>query len=139
MYTLSLEREVAISHQLKKHDGKCANLHGHNLFIEVEIVAQKLIVGGSSDGMVVDFGTVKRIIDTLDHTHINAFAPTEELREQPTAERIAKHLSETIYKASNNPSITNILVSVEEARGQKASYLFDPTSSTSISKLFNTN
>lgn len=122
MYKLSLERDVAVSHQLKKHDGKCANLHGHNLLIKVDIESTGLISGGSSDGMVVDFGTVKRIIDTLDHTHINSFGITPELREQPTAERIASTLANTIYKASNNPFITQITVSVEEARGQSVSF-----------------
>lgn len=125
MYKLSLEREVAISHQLKKHDGKCANLHGHNLLIKVEIDATELIDGGSSDGMVVDFGTVKKIIDTLDHSHLNSFGLTPQLREQPTAERLAQFLASTILKQSNNPSITRVYVSVEEARGQSVSYTID--------------
>lgn len=128
MYSLKLEREVAISHQLKYHAGKCANLHGHNLLIKVDIKADKLIEGGSSDGMIVDFGDVKKIIDTLDHTHINSFAHTDELRNQPTAERLAHHLANLIYKSSGNESIRFVTVSVQEATGQSVSYTLEPQS-----------
>lgn len=137
MYSLHLEREVSTSHQLKKHDGKCKNLHGHNFKFSVDISATHLISGGSSDGMVVDFGTIKRILDTVDHTHINSVAPTEEMREQPTAERLAKFFAEKIYKESHNPSILAVSVRVEEATGQSVSYRFNAQDPTHLASIYN--
>ena len=44
------------SHRLTNHEGLCKNIHGHTYKLEVEIDGS-LLSGGSSDGMVIDFGT----------------------------------------------------------------------------------
>jgi 6-pyruvoyl-tetrahydropterin synthase len=122
MYKLHLEREVAISHLLSNHEGKCRFPHGHNLLIEVDIEAERLIEHGSSEGMIVDFGVVKRIIDQLDHQALNNFycVGFPRIASQPTAERVATHLAITILDLGDNPFIEKITVRVHEARGQWA-------------------
>ena len=122
MFKLHLEREIACSHRLVHHNGKCNNLHGHNYFVEVDITTKTLINGGSSDGMVVDFGDVKRIIDHFDHKHLNDVTNME----QPTAERLAELMCiaivETCREGATTPyGINNPLkvrVRVHETRGQ---------------------
>jgi 6-pyruvoyltetrahydropterin/6-carboxytetrahydropterin synthase len=46
--------EFDAGHRLKNHDGKCANYHGHRYTVE-------LTIGGDlRDGMILDFGVIKR-------------------------------------------------------------------------------
>ena len=44
---------------------KCLNLHGHTYGIRMKVEAEKLI-----DGFVVDFGTLKELVNRLDHATI---------------------------------------------------------------------
>lgn len=129
MFRLHLEREIAISHQLKYHEGKCKNLHGHNLLIEVDVEARDLIYVGSSKGMVVDFGTVKGIVDELDHCHLNdKFKGLNiDLETQPTAEMLAEYLANAVNERAKNPNITAVRVRVHEAKGQWAEFTLGRT------------
>ena len=79
------------AHQLKNHDGKCANLHGHSYRFDVT-VAGSLITNGSSEGMVIDFADLSKkvndeIIEKWDHPFLNDLVtfPT-------TAELLAKEI-----------------------------------------------
>ena len=61
------------AHHLPKHIGQCKNLHGHTYKLEVEIIGDITLKEHSTiDGMVMDFGELKRIVnhsvvDPLDH------------------------------------------------------------------------
>lgn len=66
------------AHSLPGHKGKCANLHGHTYRLEVTVSRQNgsLVTGGSSEGMVMDFGDLKSIVNTeiieqADHKLLN--------------------------------------------------------------------
>lgn len=56
--------QVSSAHLLSFHRGKCAFLHGHNWNIGVEIM---LLEGELLDGMVLDFGDIKKIFERYDH------------------------------------------------------------------------
>jgi 6-pyruvoyltetrahydropterin/6-carboxytetrahydropterin synthase len=67
---ISREFHFSSGHTLTNYDGKCANLHGHNYKVVIE-------VGGNLDslGMVVDFGLIKTefnalVDEVLDHRFI---------------------------------------------------------------------
>ena len=120
-YKVSIERDIAVAHQLIHHKGKCHNLHGHNLKVIVEITASNLIADGSSKGMVIDFGDVKRLIDKYDHKYLNDEVP-EWMRDQPTAERLSEMLALEIVEVSENLYIYNVKVKVYEAEGQYAEF-----------------
>jgi 6-pyruvoyltetrahydropterin/6-carboxytetrahydropterin synthase len=45
---------------------KCNNLHGHRWEIDVEVDGEK-----GSDGMVVDFSTIKNYFEKFDHVFLN--------------------------------------------------------------------
>jgi 6-pyruvoyltetrahydropterin/6-carboxytetrahydropterin synthase len=127
IYNIHVEREICIAHQLMYHTGKCKNLHGHNFKVIVDVEAESLLVGGSDDGMVIDFGTVKNLIDVYDHKNLNdALAPRSfEYRMQPTAERFAKLIATDIWDTqikANNKNITAISVKVYETERQFAQY-----------------
>lgn len=62
---------VDYSHRLMNHCGKCKSIHGHTATIEVTCSSCVL----DQQGMVVDFGDLKSIIDTvvkdsIDHTAV---------------------------------------------------------------------
>ena len=62
------------AHFLPNHKGKCANMHGHTYRLDVTVVGNqgKLSLGGSDEGMVIDFADLKaavkvEVIDKMDH------------------------------------------------------------------------
>lgn len=139
MYKLHVEREIACSHQLHGHDGKCKNLHGHNYYIVVDVFNDKLLDMGSSDGMLLDFGDIKGIIDALDHHHLNSyfenlkgFLKDGSLKDlvsvmsiQPTSERLAEFIVRTIEKTARDKydeSLKNVIVKVYESKNNYAEY-----------------
>ena len=84
------------SHQLPHHEGECANLHGHNYKLEVEIAREEysapLQCSGPAQGMVMDFGDLDLIIEDsvmrlCDHTNLN------DTYDNPTAEIMVKDMS----------------------------------------------
>jgi len=74
MYILKAEHSFDSAHFLSNYDGKCANIHGHRWKVEVEVQSEILVEGGQLDGMVIDFGDLKKdvkdMVDYYDHVLI---------------------------------------------------------------------
>lgn len=74
MYILRAEHSFDSAHFLANYEGKCGNIHGHRWKVEVEVQSEVLIDGGQLDGMVIDFGDLKRdvkkMVDYYDHALI---------------------------------------------------------------------
>lgn len=74
MYFLKTEHSFDSAHFLANYDGKCSNIHGHRWKVEVEIQSKSLVDVGKLEGMVVDFGDLKRdvkkMVDEYDHALI---------------------------------------------------------------------
>jgi len=74
MFILRAEQSFDSAHFLSGYSGKCSNIHGHRWRVVAEIKSDKLIDGGQQDGMVVDFGDLKKdlkeIVDFHDHALI---------------------------------------------------------------------
>ena len=107
MYKIKKTMEIAGSHCLKlDYDSPCQKLHGHNWIITVYCKSEEL----NNAGMVIDFSDIKKVVNKLDHQHLN-----DVIDVNPTAENIAKwicdNVGETCYK-----------VTVEESKGNIASY-----------------
>lgn len=71
------------SHQLPLHPGRCRRLHGHSYRLRVACEAPI----DARTGIAIDFGDIKqvvreRVVDALDHTHLNDLLP------QPSAENV---------------------------------------------------
>ena len=84
------------AHYLPGHEGKCQNLHGHTYQLEVTVGREELIPGGSSEGMIIDFGELKTmvhrlVVDPLDHRCLNELLPY-----RPTAENMVSHFFDVL-------------------------------------------
>lgn len=105
---LTKEFEFQMAHALSGYDGKCRNIHGHNYRLQVTVEGQPTQDAGSAkNGMVVDFGDIKRIvnqyvIEPFDHAFVVAegspFAGTEGTKLlvvpfQPTSENLLLHFA----------------------------------------------
>ena len=90
MYLVKIEEAFEAAHNLRGYDGKCANLHGHNWIIEVEVAGEKL----NELGILVDFKDVKRelknLLDRMDHRYLNEISPFDKIN--PTAENLARFI-----------------------------------------------
>lgn len=89
--------EFHSSHQLPNHQGKCKNVHGHSYRLEIEIAGTitnylqdvpEIPENLPMEGMIMDFGDVKKLVETyildiFDHKHINDI-----LHVVPTAENM---------------------------------------------------
>lgn len=90
MFRLFKEFRFEASHQLKDHDGACANLHGHSWRGELVIKGSGLTKEGAKRNMILDYAVlseIARAIETaLDHKHLN-----DVLKEDmPTSEFVAQ-------------------------------------------------
>lgn len=125
MYEIQIDHTIDAGHRIVGHlgpdgmtVGKCARLHGHTYGFTVTIVGD-ILDGG---GMVVDFATVKGMLDEWDHRlvlwdmdpwsiHAPAFRPDPSSERgavvdeisgivrvpfNPTAENMAQHLATRI-------------------------------------------
>lgn len=108
MFEITKEIHFCYGHRLLNYDGKCRFLHGHNGKVEVRLKADRL----DERGMVRDLGDIKKALqswidDTLDHRMLlnekdplqetlkNAGEPIFLMKENPTAENIARLIFET--------------------------------------------
>ena len=70
--------EFDAGHRIPNHDGQCKHLHGHRYAIEITLSGEILTHPGmADDGMVLDFGDIKRLasknlVDIWDHAFLVA-------------------------------------------------------------------
>ena len=114
MYTLQKEINICCAHSLQDSESlttkQCLNLHGHNYKVKVIIKTDTLI-----SGMVIDFGRIKEIVNTLDHQNLNDFI------EQPTAENMAKYFHDKIQDTLDGRTGL-VEIEVEETPGSLIKY-----------------
>lgn len=107
-----------MGHRITNHDSVCRNLHGHRYKAEICVEGKLVDIKGSSkEGMVIDFGDIKKIAmrhihDILDHGFmvwekdkllVNFFKKNKSLKHiivpfVPTSENIAAWIFLTLDK-----------------------------------------
>ena len=60
-FTITRRLEIDMGHRVPDHGSKCRNLHGHRYVIEAKCEGP-LAEAGEQNGMVVDFGFLKRVM-----------------------------------------------------------------------------
>ncbi len=76
--TIAITRrlEFDAGHRLPNHKSQCRNIHGHRYAIEITLSSDVIHEeGAADDGMVMDFGDIKRIaneklVDLWDHAFL---------------------------------------------------------------------
>lgn len=80
MFRIERTIRISSSHNLNlDYNSPCICVHGHNYKIKVGLVGNKL----NRNGMLLDFSHVKKIVDELDHAHLNDI-----MVDNPTAENM---------------------------------------------------
>lgn len=106
MFVLEKTCTVEVAHFLPEHPGQCKNLHGHSIEITVTLRAENL----NSQGMVADFGDIKKIINQFDHRCLNDLPQFNGLF--PTSENLAQVIADECDEKF--PNVSGILVEVKE-------------------------
>ncbi len=114
-----------MAHALFQYDGLCRNIHGHSYNLHVTLIGEiKNNPGHPKDGMVLDFGELKKvvkskIVDRFDHAlmvsslfrkeKIDLFKQTTEriiiVDFQPTSENIVSYIA-TILQQKLPPDVS---------------------------------
>ena len=113
---VEIEREISYAHRLLDHPGQCRFLHGHNGLVKVSVFGEL----DAKTGMLIDFGTLKEIIDELDHRTIlqkgdpllealqSLGEPCKVLLEPPTAESLAAYFGWKVLARGPVDELTSI-------------------------------
>jgi 6-pyruvoyltetrahydropterin/6-carboxytetrahydropterin synthase len=132
MMKIAKEFRWEMGHRLSFHKGKCINLHGHSYKLLVEFEGDV-----NSDGMMMDYFDVKKIIspiiEKLDHAFMVYEKDTpliEALKKlnsnfvsvpyQPTAENICRYFLDEIKSAGLPQNIKAVKVKIFETESTYA-------------------
>ena len=103
-----------MAHALFQYDGLCRNIHGHSYNLQVTLIGEaKKQPGHPKDGMVLDFGDLKKvvkskIVDRFDHAlMINSLFSKEQIN-------LLKQTSERIIVVDFQPTSENIVTYISE-------------------------
>jgi len=121
MYELMITTHFAAAHQLQMVAQKCENLHGHNWKLEVRVKGETL----DKTGVLIDFGELKthlsQIVSRLDHQFLNELEPFK--GSNPSSERIAKYVADTLQAGIGNGRIRVSSVTAWESENACATYI----------------
>ncbi len=103
MITCTRRIEFDAAHRLLNHESKCKMLHGHRYALEATFAAKEL----DNLGRVIDFGTVREVLgswidNNLDHNTILS------IKDKKLGEKIASETGQKIYYIKENPTAENI-------------------------------
>lgn len=121
---LSKKVSFEAAHHLPNYEGKCNRLHGHSYKLEVVIsgnVLSDTACEDISDSMVLDFTTMKRVIqeqviDLFDHTDLNRFFL------HPTAEIMCMEIFEKLQEPFKKHGANLEVVKLWETEDSYAEY-----------------
>lgn len=104
MYEVIVEGGFSGAHALRLPGGRREPLHGHNWRVQVVLRGKKL---HPKAGYLVDFthvqAVLKRMLAPFDHRNLNDTAPFDRL--SPSAENLAKYLSQRLQAALRRPPL----------------------------------
>lgn len=112
MFVLKRREEFAAAHYLPGYEGDCAQMHGHNFIVEIEVAGIEL----DAQGMVIDFREMKLALQAVlpDHRLLNDW-----MQEPPSVENVAREICRRLH-AELMPCTT---VTVWENARNSASYI----------------
>jgi 6-pyruvoyltetrahydropterin/6-carboxytetrahydropterin synthase len=114
MNTIRLTRRFTFeaAHALAHYDGLCSHIHGHSYKLEITITGRpKAEPGHPKDGMVLDFGDLKQLVqahvlDSLDHALV--------LREDSPASLLDALQEHKLLLLPYQPTCENLLLYMKD-------------------------
>lgn len=115
MLTVTKEFVWDSAHMLYEHKGLCKNVHGHTYKMQVEVARidseDGVINTGPSEGMVIDFKDLKKIVkedlvDKLDHAFITS--GDYSAREEHEITQLLTNLGMKVYNLGERPTAENM-------------------------------
>ena len=120
MYEVIVKSGFSAAHQLRYHDGKYENLHGHNWTAIVTVETKEL----DAIGVGIDFVELKKIVESilsrLDYKNINEVPPFD--KKNPSAENIARWLFDELVPAINSENVQLKRIEIKEFDNSGAAY-----------------
>lgn len=100
-----------MAHALPAYQGKCHNIHGHSYKLFVTVEGEPSLAEGSPDGMVLDFGNIKeivqqRIVDHYDHALV---LPRQVANSNPSNQELGGFAAKIIW-VDFTPTTENLLI-----------------------------
>ena len=103
---LTKEFRFEMSHILEGYDGLCKNLHGHSYRLFVTVIGEPINdPSNPKDGMVMDFGDLKKIVGT------KVVSVFDHALEIPSSEKleVLKQINEKTVVVPFQPTCENLL------------------------------
>jgi len=96
VFEVKVKADFSAAHNLRKYDGKCERLHGHNWVVEAAFRYKAL----DAAGMAVDFkaarAALKEVVEKFDHSYLNESEYFK--KANPTSENMAKFIYDSLKK-----------------------------------------
>ena len=120
MYEVIVKTEFSAAHQLRYHDGKYENLHGHNWTAIVTVETKELDAIGVGIDFVVLKKNVEEILSRIDYKNINEVPPFDS--KNPSAENISRWLFDELASSINSDNAQLKRVEIKEFDDSGAAY-----------------
>jgi len=120
MYEVIVKAGFSAAHQLRYHDGKYENLHGHNWTAIVTVETKELDAIGVGIDFVVLKKNVEEILSRLDYKNINEVPPFDS--KNPSAENISRWLFDELASLINSDNAQLKRVEIKEFDDSGAAY-----------------
>jgi len=105
MYRLQVRVHFDAAHYIRDYQGKCSREHGHRWEVEAVFEGSKL----DDRNILIDFGDVKRVLNTLIDSELDHYQLNESLQEpNVTAEYLAKRIFERLRYGMDSLPIGNV-------------------------------
>lgn len=129
---ISVKHNMEVAHRLWKTPGKCANVHGHSMWVTLTMAG---ILDSTEKLAGLDYGSIKdkfrRYLDTeYDHrlvlnrsdllTKLKSLAGIKSIDGDPTTENLARIIGE--WAMSTWPTMTSWMVQVDETAVNSATW-----------------
>lgn len=119
MYYISITGGFSGAHSLREYPGECANIHGHNWKVKIEVECRQI----NEIGISVDFKVLKSVMNEVlaefDHKDLNKLDYFKKIN--PSAENISRIIYENLKMKL--PEVVNIKsVEVFESEHYSARY-----------------
>jgi 6-pyruvoyltetrahydropterin/6-carboxytetrahydropterin synthase len=108
-FILHVKHQFAAARALRDYEGRCANTHGHNFKVQLNIITEEV-----KRGYQLDYYEVKmylsEVAEPFDHQFLNEIAPFDSVN--PTTENIAKYFYQQLvpYLAEQHAKLQSVTV-----------------------------